>query len=174
MKKTFLTIVFIICFFTQANAIYFDDESAIEEGYRGFIEWDYTLGVGEYPNNLERINFYTSHGCQIAPQFFIGAGASFSYYYDIDKFGIPLYVHMRRDLLNSDITPFIDMKVGYSVCDINGVYLNPSIGCRFALNESLGLNVGIGYTFNKCRFEYYYGEKKVNIGGINFRIGIDF
>ena len=180
MKKLSIVFFFILAAFSQAKAIYFDDDATIEQGYRGFVEWDYTLGVGNA--SIDRISISTSHGYQIAPQFFIGAGASFSYYYDYEAYGIPLYVHMRSDLLNNEITPYIDLKVGYSIGDSEGIYLNPSIGCRFSLTENLGLSVGVGYTFNKVDiykiaykdYDFNIAPFKQNIGGINFRIGIDF
>ena len=175
MKKFLLIITLIIFASSQAKAIYYDDDSTIEQGYRGFVEFDYALGLGDI--SIDRISVSTSHGFQIAPQFFIGAGATFSYYYDNETCGIPLFVHMRSDILDTDITPFVDVKIGYSVGDLKGVYLNPSVGCRFALTEDLGLSVGVGYTMNKCDnpyYPWYDSSKKKNIGGINIRIGIDF
>lgn len=175
MKKVIVSLVFVLLTFGQSKAIYFDDDSTIEQGYRGFVEWDYSLGVGDA--KYDRINISTSHSFQIAPQFFIGAGASFSYLYDAEFYSVPLYAHLRSDILNNDITPFIDLKIGYSVGDVEGVYLNPSVGCRFALTENLGLSVGIGYTMNKCKLSYLYPfdyTEKTNLGGVNFRIGIDF
>ena len=60
--------------------------------------------------------------------------------------------------------------MGYSLLDVKGTYINPSVGCRFELTDNIGLNVGIGYTMQQLD----YGTEKKNCGGIDFRVGIDF
>lgn len=180
MKKLFLTAVALAALSGQCKAIDFDDD-AIEVGYRGFAEFGYTLGVGD-GSDLDRINLLTSHGYQIIPQFFVGAGAGVNYYYDSESWSVPIFAHLRSDFLDSDITPFAEVRVGYSVADVKGFYLNPAIGCRFSVSDNLALNVSVGYTMQKHSLEdthYGYGylwesTKKLNIGGIDFRIGLDF
>ena len=65
----------------KQKAIYFDDD-AIEEGYRGFADFSYTLGVGD-GQDIDRVSVLTSHGYQIAPQFYAGAGFGVNYFYDL-------------------------------------------------------------------------------------------
>ena len=180
MKKLLLSIVLILFSSSTASAIYFDDDG-IPEGYRGFADFSYTLGVGDWGKNHDRIGLMTSHGYQIAPQFFAGIGAGFNYYFDghDELCSLPLIAHFRSDILNNEITPYIDLRVGYSLIDVKGVYINPSIGCRFELNDNIGLNVGIGYTMQQSKFfiidyDYDYFTEKKNCGGIDFRLGIDF
>ena len=78
----------------------------------------YTLGVNHCSN---RIGILTSHGYQIAPQFFAGVGVGFNYFYEGygDVFGLPVFAHLRSDILENEITPFIDLRVGYSLLDVN-------------------------------------------------------
>ena len=169
MKRYILLLLTTLLISTNAKAIYFDDDAVLQQGYRGFADFSYTLGTGDF--NFDRVSMSTSHGYQIAPQFFAGIGVGVNYYYDDESFGMPIFAHFRSDILTTDITPYVDLKVGYSVFDVEGMYLNPSIGCRFSLSDRIGLNVGIGYTMQKADV-YYFGKQ--NIGGVDFRFGIDF
>ena len=172
MKKAVLLFTLVMLCCIPARAIYFDDDG-IQEGYRGFADFSYTLGVGDWGKNHDRIGIMTSHGYQIAPQFFAGVGVGFNYYYDgnDELCSLPIFAHFRSDILNNEITPYVDLRVGYSLIDVKGFYINPSVGCRFELNDNIGLNVGIGYTMQKAQF--FFGNKE-NCGGIDFRFGIDF
>ena len=48
-------------------------------GYRGFMELGGGPGVGDYGDGF--VSFSTSHGGQISPYFFLGAGIGFDYHY---------------------------------------------------------------------------------------------
>lgn len=173
MKNLIMFIALVFLSTTTASAIYFDDDG-IPQGYRGFADLSYTLGVGDLGKNHDRIGIMTSHGYQIAPQFFAGLGVGFNYYFNghDELCSLPVFAHIRSDILNNEITPFVDLRVGYSLIDVKGVYVNPSIGCRFELTDDIGLNVGVGYTMQQVELVHDY-EKK-NCGGIDFRVGIDF
>ena len=175
MKQLLLSIVLILLSSLSASAIYFDDDG-IQQGYRGFADFSYTLGVGDWGKNHDRIGIMTSHGYQIAPQFFAGVGVGFNYYFNghDELCSLPVFAHFRSDILDEEITPYIDLRVGYSLIDVKGVYINPSVGCRFELTDDIGLNVGVGYTMQQAEYIFYYGSEKKNCGGIDFRVGIDF
>ena len=180
MKKVMLLCALVVLSCLTASAIYFDDDG-IPEGYRGFADFSYTLGVGDWGKNHDRIGIMTSHGYQIAPQFFAGLRVGFNYYFDgnDELCSLPLFAHFRSDLINNEITPYVDLRVGYSLIDVKGVYINPSVGCRFELSDDIGLNVGIGYTMQQSEFfiidyDFDYYRVKKNCGGIDFRVGIDF
>lgn len=168
MKKLFVIISLALSL--HGKAIVFD-EDGIGNGYRGFADFSYTLGVGDFGKNHDRVNLLTSHGYQFTPHFFAGIGIGVNYFYDDEAWNLPVFAHFRSDILNNDITPFIDLRVGYSAIDVKGFYLNPSIGCRFSVSDNMALNVGIGYTLQKA--DYIYFDKQ-NCGGIDFRFGIDF
>ncbi len=155
-----------------------------EKGYRGFIDGGYTFGVGDFADN--RIDFSTSHGYQFNPYLFAGLGLGAQYYFDNKKFEMPLFAHFRGEFLKGAATPFIDFKVGYTVLDATGFYMNPSVGCRFAINKNLGLNFHFGYSMQIFSYSLYiihnedgnyYEDKyttKKNFGGLNVKIGLDF
>lgn len=173
MKKVMLFFALVLLGCSTASAIYFDDEG-ITQGYRGFADFSYTLGVGDWGKNHDRVGIMTSHGCQIAPQFFAGLGVGFNYYFNgnDESCSLPVFAHFRSDILENEITPYVDLRVGYSFLDVKGFYINPSVGCRFELNDNLGINVGIGYTMQQA--EFLFKREKKNCGGLDFRFGIDF
>lgn len=136
-------------------------------GYKGFVDLGYTFGVGDFGE--DRIAFSTTHGYQINPYVFAGIGAGINYYTSPDAWSLPIFADVRGTFLNNSITPFIDLKIGYSILDAEGFYLAPSIGCR--INR---FNVSIGYELQKADLDFYYFESKETIGGISLKIGLDF
>ncbi len=148
-----------------------------EVGYRGFVDANWTIGVGNGAG-ADRIGLLTSHGYQIIPQLYVGAGAGIDYYYNGTAVSMPVFANVRTDILPNAITPFVDLKGGYSFLDVEGFYLSPSVGCRFRVGGRLAMNAGVGYTLQKYRFSLYdgydYFSGSFNIGGISIRIGIDF
>jgi len=173
MKKILLLIALLLLSSSTASAIYFDDEG-IQQGYRGFADFSYTLGVGDWGKNHDRVGIMTSHGYQIAPQFFAGLGVGFNYYFNghDEQSSLPVFAHFRSDILENEISPYVDLRVGYTFLDVKGFYINPSVGCRFELNDNLGLHVGLGYTMQQAEFSFVNDKK--NCGGLDFRFGIDF
>ena len=153
-------------------------------GYRGFVDDGYTFGVGKW-KNTDRLEMTMSHGYQVVPWFYVGLGVGIHYWTDEDMhFGnIPLFADFRADFLESSVTPFLDLKIGYAFGlndNGNGFYCNPSVGVRFAMSSSYGINVGLGYEVQMCKIYYssylgdYYGWKVENLGGISLKVGMDF
>ncbi|MDE6267822.1 MAG: hypothetical protein K2M04_01940 [Muribaculaceae bacterium] len=154
--------------------------NAVEPGYRGFVDYGYMIGTGDFDgSSLNEIS--TTHGYQILPQLFVGAGVGVHLYKFNDAgsdlhYNLPIYADVRWDILDeTKFTPFIDFKGGYSVAgEFTGMYINPSIGCRMALGDKLGLNLGVGYTYMKTGYEFIYNHEDLNMTGINIRLGLDF
>ena len=84
-------------------------------GYRGFVDDGYTFGVGKW-KNTDRLEMTMSHGYQVVPWFYVGLGVGIHYWTDEDMdFGnIPLFADFRADFLESSVTPFLDLKIGYA------------------------------------------------------------
>ena len=80
MKKVLL-ILALALLSSQAKALDYDDDG-VSPGYRGFVDFSYSLGVGDFGKNHDRVNLMTSHGYQFVPQFFAGIGIGANYYYD--------------------------------------------------------------------------------------------
>lgn len=162
----------------------FNNVGGAKTGYRGFLDLGYTIGVGDYAAG--RLDITTTHGYQTCPYFFIGVGTGIHYYTEGSSIGVPLFADLRADFLDNWVTPFFDFKIGYSVADISGFYMCPSIGCRFGFGNNLGMHISLGYTLQKATatyYSYYYGyygasfsyhEESVNVGGITLKVGLEF
>lgn len=173
MKKTVIAALLGILSVASAGAV--------EPGYRGFVDLGYSLSVSElqisdgyntYTSDIsDRLIVSTTHGYQIAPYVFAGVGVGLTYWYDSEdkSIGVPIYADLRADVLpESRFCPFVDMKIGYSVADIEGLYFNPSVGLRLALTEVVGVNIGIGYQMQKVK------DIDGSCNAVTFKIGFDF
>lgn len=141
-------------------------------GYKGFIDFGYNFGVGDF--GIDRFEVATSHGYQWSRYAYIGAGIGLNYYSDASSFSIPVFVNSRFYFLNSGISPYIDAKVGYSFGDIEGLYVAPSIGCKIGF-----FNFSVGYTMQmaECEwyyYDYYYETTTENCGAITLKMGFEF
>lgn len=139
-----------------------------QQGYRGFVDMGYTIGTGDTGEG--RIELNTVHGYQFMPFLFAGVGVGAHYYFDSEVVAIPIFADMRADILNNSISPFVDMRIGYSPYDVQGFYFNPSVGCRFAMQSIKALNASVGYSMQKG--DGYNG--KITVGGFNIRVGLEF
>ena len=148
--------------------------------YKGFFDFGYTVGVGSYGEG--RIALSTTHGAQIIPHLFVGAGMGFNYFHESGAWNMPLYADFRTNFLKGKITPFLDFRLGYSVGDASGFYMAPTIGCDFGFGKKSGFSVALGYEFQKAEYYYYYYYdyyyssyySKENCGGVVIKIGVDF
>lgn len=142
-----------------------DDENVIrgpKVGYRGSVELGYTVGFEE---NNGHVEFNTVHGYQIIPYVFVGGGVGAHYYHGAEKIAIPIFTAVRSNFMDRKISPFVELRIGYSPYDIKGLYVSPSTGCRFGIKKNLGVNLSLGYT---------YQDYNSVIGGFSFRVGMDF
>lgn len=138
-------------------------------GYKGFVDLSYGLGTGDFGE--DRIEISTTHGKQLSPNFFVGGGAALEYLFDSEVIAVPIFIDGRANLLDNKISPFIDLKIGYSFFDAQGFYLNPTLGCRIGTGGSSAFNLGIGYALQKGKNDYDMTlSKKV----ICLKIGYEF
>lgn len=150
-----------------------------ESGYRGFVEAGYTLGTGD--NSADRIALFTSHGYQMNPYVFVGAGAGVNYYYDGEMWSVPIFADARGTLpLDGSFTPFLDIKIGYSAVDVSGFYFAPSVGCKYGkFTFSIGYELqNIGEQTVSVYVPGYgttsYKNDGGSAGGFAFRVGLEF
>ena len=143
--------------------------SGATEGYKGFVDFGYCLGTGDFKE--DRIELSTAHGVQLNPNFFVGGGVAVSYLFDSEVLACPIFVDGRANLFDNSISPFFDFRIGYSVYDVQGFYLNPSFGCRFALKGSGAVHVGIGYSLQKGKNDW---DDTISKKAISLKIGYEF
>lgn len=163
-------------------------------GYKGFVDFGYSLNIrGDKYKDTDHIDFTTSHGYQFNPYFFLGIGVGVNYYYDTalsyrkpgfeeeknSEWLYSAFINPRATFLDGSISPFIDAKAGYSLNEeVNGFYLSPSAGLHLAIpNSYISVNVSAGYTLQTLKttkstsFNPY---KDTPLGGLTFKVGIDF
>ena len=111
-------------------------------GYRGFAEPGLGVGTDEADWSYTSFSATTIHGYQIIPQVFIGGGLGIHEYittdtgeYDGNDYNdvvsvIPLFFDARFDFIPARVSPFVDMRLGYTLGDLEGLYLSPSVGVR--------------------------------------------
>ena len=148
MKRIVSVLVLVTFMFTFASA------QELEGGrYKGFVDAFFGLNKIEAQSGLKEnsIGLTTSHGYQINPYLYTGAGIGMHYYSKGDGIvGLPLFANFRANLGTGAVTPFVDVKVGYSpMKKVRGLYFSPSIGLRMGVEGNGAANLTIGYTMQK-------------------------
>ena len=164
-----------------------------QRGYRGFIEWsnDLTSQQNFYTNEtVLYTGATTSHGSQINPMWYIGAGLTVEYCNQYETFMVPVFAHTRADFQFGKFTPFADFRLGCNLGEGGlGAYISPSIGYRFNWGRKFGMNLGLGMTVKTYNVDIYDGVYDADTGYLliqyighetrakayfTFRLGIEF
>ncbi len=115
-----------------------------KRGYKAFIGAAIVGGTDDY--GRDRLEFSTIHGYQFNSHIFLGAGMGVNYYTtDNSDISMPVFGAFRVNILNSRITPFIGLRMGYSFFDMEGVYFSSEVGCRFGLRSNNAINISLGF-----------------------------
>ena len=150
----------------KGNSLSLNGNSGNKAGYKGFLDLGYTIGVGDW--GIDRLELSTSHGYQFNPYLYLGAGVAANYYFDAECFGLPFFAHVRGNILNNKISPYVDFRIGYSPLeDVRGFYMAPSIGCKI-----YSFNVSLGYVMQKITDSYY--DISENCSGFSLKVGFEF
>lgn len=133
-------------------------------------------GIGTSKWETGRIELATIHGYQFYPFLYAGAGIGVNYYHDRECWNIPIFADIRGYLPLSDpqLSPYADIRIGYSVADINGFYFSPSIGLRYGITRYYGLSFAIGYELQKFDTIDLIGLKNQNNTAFTMRFCFDF
>lgn len=137
--------------FQKAACLEKSDSSVKSKTYRGSID----IGGAYWGDGIMLLS--TCHGYQFNPYFFLGAGVGFG------SDTLPLFVDARADILDNDVSPFLDARIGCSFIDGVGAYVNTSVGVSFRILGRLWANASVGYYFNQWNFE-----------GVSMRVGLEF
>lgn len=189
MKKILL---FVAILFATLSA-------SAQSGYRGFADLGYTIGVGDY--EFGRFEISTTHGYQVCPYFYVGAGVGFHFMskyetkgmgeYALDtrdsKVGIPLFVDLHSTFMKTKFAPYVDVKLGHFLTNGDGFYANASAGVRMKTIGHQAVTLSIGYTFEKLKFEtfdrfthpgvnmdYSRSSRLLDTEGISIKLGYEF
>lgn len=187
MKRLFLSLFLVLsaCLAFPQSSNRTIGDACHTSGYRGFIDFGGAIGTGGADGVL---SLTTSHGYQVVPYFYVGAGLSLDYHFIYGTF-LPIFANARVNFINNYITPFFDVKVGYSPIG-SGVYFSPTIGVDYSMNRNIGLTFSLGYQMQGADIDqetwYYYGgwyggygdysssTVKENLGGVVMKFGVHF
>ncbi len=174
---TALVLLFMLCSSVFAASGEESGRLGTPKGIRFFVDAGYTTTwtyikshaytIGDYPN------FGFAAGYQVCPYFFAGAGIGVSLY-EVNM-SMPVFADVRYDVLNRRVSPFIEMRGGYSWGE-EGLYMAPSIGCHVGLGRILGVGASVGYTYQKCDLTKYgrYVKPTFEHEGVNFKVAFDW
>lgn len=165
--------------------------------YRGFVDAGYSVGIGDYEFGRFEIN--TTHGYQVSPYFFFGAGLGLHFMseyetegmnialdYRESKIDIPVYANVRCNFSKGKVVPLIDVRGGSFVTNNGGLYVSASAGCRISINDKQAINVSVGYTFENLEFDtfdrfpsnssmnYIRDSRKCETESITLKLGFEF
>ena len=176
MKIKKVLVASLLLMLVQMNSNAFARNEGVQDGYRGFVDAGYSLGVGDW--GLDRSSISTIHGYQFNPYIFLGGGVGVNYYSDVEFLSVPTFVAFRSDFIDGGISPFAEVRLGYSTGDLNGIYFSPNVGCRFGLSNNFAINVSLGYDLEQINVRTtlgrYYSDHKKMCGAFTFRVGIEF
>lgn len=150
------------------------------KGYKGFIDFGYIVDLSDYDAN--KVEISTSHGYQFNNYFYLGGGVAADFYTDADLIAVPIFVDFRANFINKKVTPFADIKTGYSVGDVEGLYVSTGIGVRFSLKGKKALNLKLEYNYQQhndhgdysYNNNYYSYDYDYDLEGLGFKVGFEF
>lgn len=157
------------------------NNTGIQSGYKGILEFGYEIGTGVY--GMDRLKLNIINGYQINPYFYLGVGTGLRYYFDAKEAVIPVYADFRTYFTDKKATPYLSLGIGYSFItsggfDGLGFLLNPTIGVSFKVSDISAMNVGLGYEMQKMEIYYFnnygYYSSFENSGAISINVGITF
>ncbi len=176
----------------RTKSKYFTNYQGLQKGLRFFI--DFGMGYGQGDNKGDVTGGDFSVGYQILPRLFTGVGFGInrikgvskgyykgSYIHSWNVTEMPLFIQIRSDFIKKKpISPFLDLRCGYSLHDAPGLYLEPSIGVRFSIVQGLGINLMAGAIGQRMKDseafsdDVYYDGDPVWTGSVFWKIGFDY
>ena len=150
------------------------------KGYRGFIDigffwWgsnDYADVENPYMWDSWSVRpcLSTAHGYQFNNYLFLGAGFEVGYFLIEEYFTMPMYADLKVNFSNTNISPYLDSRIGYFMGKLHGLYWSETFGLRFLLNKKRhALNVGVEFAMQECD-----RAELGNYIGVSTKIGFEF
>lgn len=186
MKRQLITLLFLsalsFCAFARQP----------QKGYRGFIDWSNSLRREKWVTSTTCFltGFSTSHGYQINPWIFTGAGIDIEYDPNQNSTICAFFAQGRTDLKFGRFTPFGDIRIGYNASRGGGVYISPTIGYRLNWGRKAAINIAAGLTLQGYTADIHDIVSDPETGGwtiggkigtrhgltpfFSFRLGFDF
>ena len=142
-----------------------------QEGKKGTNEFNFSVG---YDFGLKKgqgglVTFQPEYGRNFTDLFYLGVGTGLVADDKFDAFSIPVFLRAEVDFTTGKLRPFFSLQGGYDI-NVDGgngcVRLNPMVGVKVPLTNTVDFNVGFGYTrtIANGRGMDYLGFK----AGVNF------
>lgn len=153
-------------------------KNSLQTGDRWIIEPGYDVGMGDWGIDRLRLNIIGLY--QFSPYIAVGFGSGLRYYHEADALVLPFFADLRTYFIDSNITPYFSLGVGYSIEASNdfkglGLMLNPVLGVNFRVSDQNSLHVGLGYDLQRIKFyDYWSGSFTENSGALSINVGISF
>ena len=156
------------------------EESVVSSNLpKGSIELGYQIGSGDYKFDRLKLNFISSY--EVSPQFLMGYGLGFRFYFDQDVALMPFLADFKYNFEGASVTPFLALSMGYSFDITNefegaGFLLNPRFGVNFNTSGKSKLGVSVGYEMQRMDvYDYYWDEISTeNLGAIGLTLSLSF
>ena len=149
--------------------------------YKGYADFQVSTGNDGVYYKINTLAFggITSHGYQVNPHIFFGSGIGVQYYnfrnFDTGV-AVPVFANLRANITKTMVSPYFDVKIGYSVVDIKGVFISPSIGVRLGISDNEAINLQFGYCLQGYKYYdyYYYFPEQAYVHSLNISLGFEW
>lgn len=154
-------------------------------GLKTFVDIGYQWGIDDNddcepfcfwtPFDLDKIQASASIGKQFNNFVFFGVGLGCDVFFGNNKvrFGVPIYGDLRINMLNDKrVMPFIDLRLGYSFGQIDGVYMCGQIGVRYRLTHKYAISLAYQYDLSINTVGDF--DNDIGVNNCGFKIGFEF
>lgn len=177
MKKTIIILFLLVVCQTSFYA----------QKYRGVVDLGFAAGAGNSSWNRGDLSFV--NGVQFNNWFYSGVGVGLQFWQGTHNVSMPVFANIEGTLNKGKISPFADLKIGYNFdlsgkskrdfLSTSGIYLNPSIGFRWAIEGRKALRLSTGYLFQAGTFLQNGGtlnafSDNLRLHGLVSKIGFEF
>lgn len=147
----------------------------LQRGYRGFVDANVDLSFRSSYFETWIDVYYgvsTSHGYQLNPHFFLGAGVAWEQVMEHSwhKREYPYFVQARTDWTFGKVPLYADVRVGGVLFGDYRLYLSPTVGYRLDWGKRMALNFGLGVTLRG----YGWSDTKTLHPQLSVRVGVEF
>lgn len=166
----------------------FTEGKGPQKGFRGMVDVGYAFYVGDAIT--DKLSIHSDHfelnavgGYQIYPFLFVGVGAGYYRYksgYTGKPFKMyPIFADVRSDFLLTSISPFLDLRVGYSLVDSKlwlkgrNYFINPSIGARVKIKDRLAFNISLGFEWQGVSYDNMFKTIHDSMHAVSIRGGLE-
>ncbi|MDR0954946.1 MAG: hypothetical protein LBM20_06165 [Rikenellaceae bacterium] len=162
------------------------------QGHMRIFEIGGGIGVGEW--GTTRVSISMINGYRLMPQFAIGFGFGVEfypnvhhtsnnniYYYGGSQLSLPIFLHLRSDFIDSEVSPYVAVNAGYNLqidSIFKGMMFEPSFGVGFNIGHGNRMTVGVSFIMNQVKYAYGdssgYNEGTAMGNALKLKVGLSF